>query len=419
MAKIVLSGNKKLFGSVDIENSKNALLPIIAASVLASSPVELKNVPEFTDIQNMLAILESMGATIVRQGNNVFIDSFTIYTTTIPANLAKTLRASVVLLGALLAKFGNGRTFKPGGCNIGARPIDIHLAGFKSLGISVSESDIIDCDATHFVGGTVNLRFASVGATQNIIMCAVLAHLKTTTIKNCAKEPEIVDLCNFINKMGGKIYGAGTSTIVIVGVKKLNGVSYTAIPDRIVTGTYMIASAMCGGKVRLANTIFEHNKSLITILVNLGCAVDVVSDNIYVSSSGMLGGNLANISTGIYPQFATDMQAQVMAMLACSNGTYSITEHLFEARFKHARELCKMGANITINNNMATIYGKNNCYVGAEVCATDLRGGAALVLAGLVAKGQSIVNNAEYIYRGYQNIEQKLSLLGAKIQKED
>lgn len=419
MSKLIIAGRRKLFGCVEIESSKNALLPIIAASVLASSPVELKNVPEFSDIQNMLEILKQMGATVTQSGNNVVIDSTTIFTTTIPASLAKTLRASIVLLGPLLAKFGSGRASLPGGCNIGARPIDIHLAGFKALGISVEENDIIDCDASGFVGGTVNLRFASVGATQNIIMCAVLAHLKTTTIKNCAQEPEIVDLCNFINKMGGKIYGAGTSTIVIVGVKKLNGVSYKAIPDRIVAGTYMIASAMCGGKVRLQNTILEHNKSLITILANLGCEITSSGDNIYMSSGGVLGGSIEPISTGVYPMFATDMQSQTLAMLAHSNGTYLVTENLFEERFKPIVELNKMGANISTNQNTATIHGKNGCFVGAEVYASDLRGGASLVLAGLVANGKTLVHNAEYIYRGYSNLEGKLAILGANIHKED
>ena len=419
MSKLIITGKRKLFGSVKIESSKNALLPIIAASVLASSPVKLKNVPQFSDITNMLEILKSMGATITENGEEVIIDSSTIYTTHIPEGLTKKLRASIVLLGPLLAKFGVGQASLPGGCNIGARPIDIHIAGFKALGISVVESDVIKCDSSKFCGGTVELRFASVGATQNLIMCAVLAHLKTTTIKNCAKEPEIVDLCNFINKMGGKIYGAGTSTIVIVGVKKLNGISYTAIPDRIVAGTYMIASAMCGGKICLKGSLAEHNKSLITILVNLGCEIETIGANIYVCSSGMLGGSISKISTGVYPEFATDMQSQTMAMLANASGTYQITENLFEGRFKHVNELNKMGANIVINQNTALIFGKSNCYMGANVCASDLRGGAALVLAGLAASGQTTINEAEYIFRGYENIDKKLTYLGADIHRED
>lgn len=419
MSNLIITGKNKLFGSVEIEKSKNALLPIIAASVLASSPVCLTEVPEFTDISNMLNILSQMGATIHKNDKQVVIDSSTICTTIIPAQLAKTLRASIFLLGPLLAKFGSARASMPGGCNIGERPIDIHLQGFTDLGISVSKTDSIVCDASGFVGGTVHLRFASVGATENIIMCSVLAHLKTTTIKNCAKEPEIVDLCNFINKMGGKIYGAGTSTIVIVGVKKLNGVSYKAIPDRIVTGTYMLAAASCGGRVCLKNTIPQHNESLITILVNLGCEVTYDSDNIYISSNGVLGCGSCNISTGVYPMFATDMQSQTMALLGACNGVHTITENLFEARFNHVAELVKMGANISINGNTATIYGKTNCYNGAQVVSYDLRGGASLVIAGLMANGQTVIKNAELIYRGYFNLQQKLTLLGANIHKED
>lgn len=419
MSNLVIEGKRKLFGMLEIESSKNALLPIIAASVLSSSPVELKDVPKFTDVINMLEILKCMGATITYNGNNVIIDSSTIYTTTIPQYLACKLRASVVLLGPLLAKFGNGRTFKPGGCNIGARPIDIHLCGFKQLGINVIENEIIDCDAAGFVGGTVNLRFASVGATQNIIMCAVLAHLKTTTIKNCATEPEIVDLCNFINQMGGKIYGAGTDTIVIVGVKKLHGISYKAIADRIIAGTYMLAVANCGGKICLRGYNKQYNKSLIAILVNLGCIVEADGDNIYISSTANLGGNIEKISTGIYPQFATDMQAQTMAVLANCNGTYTITENLFEYRFKHVQELEKMGAQIVVKDNTAIIVGSNHCYKGCHVQAQDLRGGAALIIAGLAATGQTMISGAEYVDRGYEKIEQKLANLGAKIHREE
>ncbi len=419
MSKLIINGGQKLFGKVKIDSAKNALLPIICASILANSPVLLKNVPHYTDVDNLLAILTEMGAIIKWNDCDVEIDGSTMFTTKIPTVYARKFRASVVLLGALLSKFGSGETCLPGGCQIGARPIDIHLDGFKKLGINVEQTDKISCDAQHFVGGTVVLRFPSVGATQNLVMCAVLMHLKTTIIKNCAKEPEIVDLCNFINKMGGKIYGAGTDTIVVVGVKTLKGIEYCAISDRIETGTYLIASAMCGGKTKISNVNIEHNRIIITILANLGCEINWDSDNIYISSNGNLGGDLKKIETGVYPNFPTDMQSQTLAMLCVSNGTYYITENLFESRFSVAEELCKMGANICVKDNTANIYGMQNCLVGADVHASDLRGGASLVLAGLVASGRTTISGAEYIYRGYENIDKKLARLGAEIYKED
>lgn len=418
MSNLIISGKRKLFGCVNIEGSKNAILPIIAASVLASSSVELKNVPDFSDIKHMLEILKQMGATVEWQQDRVVIDPTSICTTILPEVLTNKIRASIFLLGPLLAKFGSSTSAMPGGCQIGQRPIDIHLAGFKDLGISVTEGSQVVCDASGFVGGTTVLRFASVGATENIIMCAVLAHLKTTIIKNCAKEPEIVDLCNFINQMGGKIYGAGTDTIVIVGVKKLYGISYVAIPDRIVAGTYMIAAAMCGGKIKVKNVVSGHNKSLIDKLVNLGCQIEQESDNIYLTSSGVLAGS-QNIKTDVYPNFATDLQAPYMSMLCMAKGQHEITETLFEDRFKHVSELVKMGADIKICGNRAIIIGKHNCLSGALVESKDLRGGAALVLAGIAANGITKIIKADYIYRGYEKIDEKLSLLGANIYKED
>lgn len=418
MTKYIINGNKKLFGKVEIESSKNALLPIICASVLASSPVLLKNVPHYLDIDNLLAILQSMGAKINWNNNNVEIDCSTIKTTIIPSYLAQKLRASIVLLGSLLAKYGHGKTSMPGGCNIGERPIDLHVDGFRKLGIEVEITDQIECDSTKFAGGRVRLKFPSVGATQNLILCSVLSYLKTTTIENCAKEPEVVDLCNFINKMGGKIYGAGTDTIVIVGVKCLHGVEYSAITDRIVSGTYMIATAMCGGKVKIDGAT-QENTTLMSILLNLGCTIDQNGDNIYISSTRGLCGELQHIQTGAYPNFATDLQSQTVAMLAISNGTYTVTENLFESRFESAKQLQKMGANIVINGKTATIFGKNNCLCGASVEAQDLRGGAALVLAGLAARGTTIVQNAQFVQRGYDSFSSKLALLGADITIKD
>ncbi len=423
MESFKITGGKKLSGSLQIESSKNSLLPIIAASLLCCGKVTLLGVPQFADINNMLKIISNLGAKIEFLGDNLVINPTSVNKTSLPKELAGSLRASVLMLGSLLASKGIATTYLPGGCKIGQRPIDLHLSGFKTLGIEhYFLQDKLVCFVKDFTGGRVNLKVPSVGATENIIMSACLAEGTTTIISGAAKEPEIVDLCNFINCMGGNIFGAGTDEICIIGVKTLGGVTYRAIGDRIIAGTYLIAAAMCGGEVYLKNVNEQQNKIIIDILSNLGCKIIANSDNIYISSSKKLAlkSNSAcgyNLQTQPYPGFATDMQSQTMAMLATVPGTHYITENMFENRFNHILELNALGANITAHGKVATIVGKPNCYKYGCVKSHDLRGGAAVVLAGLAGKGVTTVTDVEYIDRGYYQMEQKLSSLGAKIER--
>ena len=412
-----ISGKNNLNGTIRVETSKNALLPIIAASVLADSPVTLVDVPKFSDVINMCKILENLGVTVCWDDDRLTIDPSTIDNSNIDMELSQKIRASIFLIGPLCAKFKTVTAYMPGGCKIGSRPIDIHLNGLKTLGVDIMENNgEISIDASHYAGGVVSLRIPSVGATENLIMSAVLQNKIATTIKNCAKEPEIIDLCKFLNLIGAKITGAGTKTIKIIGVNKLGGCKYKVIGDRIIAGTYMIACAMCGGNIKLENANIHHNKSLIAILSNLGCLVVGNSDNIYIVSSGLKHKSI-NVITKPYPGFATDLQSQLISLLSIVRGRHVVIETLFENRFNQVAELVKMGAQITVCNNIATIIGRPDCYKGNEVVAKDLRGGAALILAGLAAHGNTIVNDIEYIDRGYEKIEEKLSNIGADIHR--
>lgn len=424
MSQFVINGPNKLNGSIEIECSKNSLLPIIAASALSSNTVTLKKVPQFSDITNMLKIIEDLGAIVDISGDTVVIDPTQISSTSLSKQLAGSLRASVLFLGALIAKFGKASTFMPGGCNIGARPIDLHIKGFEALGVTCTyNQDKLLCSGHKITGRQIILPMPSVGATENLVMAASLANGQTTTIVGAAAEPEIEDLCNFINAMGGNISGGGTNVITIKGVASLDGTTYTAIPDRIVTGTYLVAVAMCGGEVCLKGTCQLHNKIIITNLSNLGCQIACEGDNIYISSRAKLCANALGDGQGIslttqgYPGFATDMQSQVMSMLSLVPGTHKITEQLFENRFNHAVDLNKLGASISVDGNTATIVGQPNCYHGGFVSACDLRGGAALVLASLAARGTTIVDNIHYIDRGYLRLDKKLASLGADIRR--
>ncbi len=410
-------GGNEINGEVEVETSKNALLPIMAASVLASDKVIINNVPNFSDVIVMCDILKDLGASVVLKNKKLIIDPITINKTEISEELSQKLRASIFLMGPILSKFKKVTAYMPGGCKIGKRPIDIHLQGFEELGIKTHiENNKILCDAQCFCGGKIYLRKPSVGATENLIMCSVLFKNRITTIENCAKEPEIVDLCNFLTKLGAKIYGAGTEKIVVVGVEKLGGTTYTPIGDRIIAGTYMIAVAMCKGKLTIKNANIDYNKSLISILSNLGCIIEGDSDNIYITMDNSCSGNI-NISTGPYPGFPTDLQSQMVSLLCVTNGVHTVEENLFENRFNQIPWLVKMGANIKVINNVAIICGKEKCLNSSIVEAQDLRGGAALVLAALAAKGKSKILNTEYIDRGYENLDIKLSNIGADIQR--
>lgn len=415
MDKFLIIGGNKLDGKLRIDSAKNACLPILAASILTEEEVIIKKLANFSDIEVMLKILTSIGSNIKKEKNTVIINNKNINSSELPMDLTNKVRASIFMLGPMLAKFKKCKMSYPGGCNIGNRPIDIHLKGLRALGAKVIEQHgYIFASGEDMKGTDITLDFPSVGATENLIMTAVLVK-GTTKINNAAREPEIKDLVNFINSMGGKISGAGSDVITIEGVKKLIAVNYTPIADRIVTGTYLIAAAMAGGKIELSGTNSNHIRSLINKLKNNGCTLQVKSDKISLSSNGNLK-SIPTIETGPYPSFATDLQAPLMSLQAVSNGVSVITENLFEGRFKHVPELIKMGANITIKNNMAVVVGKKLLY-GAEVTATDLRAGAGLTLAGLRAKGYTTVNDVYHIDRGYNKLEVALSKLGANIKR--
>jgi len=406
-------GGNSLNGTIEIDTAKNAVLPIIAACVLTEEEIVLKKLPNIVDVRKMFEILKLMGASVKIEGRTAVINTKNINNLEIPSVLTKEIRSSIFILGPLLAKHKKARVAYPGGCDIGSRPIDLHLSGLKDLGVEINEEyGYINCDASKMKSGVVHLDFPSVGATENIMMSAVFLKGKTT-ILNAAKEPEILDLANFINKIGGKIYGAGTSTIVVEGVKYLKGCEYAPISDRIVAGTYLIAAAMTRGELRLTNANYEDVYALLNKLRNSGCEVDFDSNNIFIKSNKRPVA-CSSIETQPYPGFPTDLQAQILAMQTISDGISVVTENMFETRFKHVPELIKMGAKVTTKDRMAIVRGVKQLY-GAEVVAQDLRGGAGLILAGLVAKGKTIVLNSGFVDRGYEKIEEKLSSVGANI----
>ena len=415
MSKFEIVGGTKLEGEIRVSSSKNAVLPIIAGSILCDETVMICNIPMISDVKRMLDILTEMGGSVKIEDGNAIINNSGLNHFEIPKALACEIRSSIFMLGPLLAKHKKARVAYPGGCDIGSRPIDLHLSGLRTLGVKIEEDyGYINCDSGNISSGIVHLDFPSVGATENIMMASVFSKGKTI-IHNAAREPEIVDLADFINSMGGKIYGAGTSTIIVEGVKRLHGTNYSPMPDRIVAGTYLIGAAMTKGKIRLNGCNSEHVYSLITKLNNSGCKIVSNSDNIYIECNKRPLSCL-NIETQPYPGFPTDLQAQMVALQTISRGTSIITENLFETRFKHVPELAKMGANVTIKDRMVFVVGKRNLH-GAEVVAHDLRGGAALILAGLSAHGTTIVSNINYVDRGYECLENKLNQLGANIKR--
>lgn len=413
--KFIIVGGNELNGEVTVQTSKNAVLPILAGSILCDKQVIIKNVPNILDVQNMFNILRDLGVKLNYVNKDCYIDTSNISSVTLNQDLCKTLRSSIFLLGPLLARFKKATISYPGGCDIGNRPIDLHLSGLEKLGVKINKRhSFICCDAKNMQAGVVQLDFPSVGATENLMMSAVF--LKgTTRLINVAKEPEIVDLQNFLNSMGADISGAGTAEITINGVDKLHSTQYTAIGDRIVEGTLMLASAICGGNVTLKNTNFKNNQSLIAKLSSVGCQIDIKNDIINIYSKGRLP-SIDLIDTQVYPGFPTDMQAQMMALQAVSEGVSIICENVFENRYKHVKELTKMGANIILRDRVAVVKGVQEL-MGAPVDATDLRAGAGLVLAGLKAKGYTTISDVYHIDRGYENFESILQGLGANIKR--
>ena len=415
--EIVIVGGNALNGIVHNQTSKNAVLPIIAGSILNDKQIVIKNVPNLLDVFNMIKIIEDLGAKVYINNKDIVIDSSNINKFRIDENLTRSLRSSIFMLGPMLARFKQVTISYPGGCDIGNRPIDLHLKGLKELGVDILERNgLIICDGTSMHSGVINLDFASVGATENLIMASVF--LKgNTTILNAAKEPEIVDLQNFLNAMGCKVSGAGTHEINIEGVEKLREIEYTPQGDRIVAGTYLIATAMCGGNILIDNVNTSDFASLTNKLEKAGCELNYTNNSIELTSNGKLEA-IDKIETQIYPGFPTDLQAQIMAMQTVSNGVSVIVENLFENRFKHVNELIKLGADIKTKDRVAVIKGVKELK-GAHVVAGDLRGGASLVLAGLKAKGYTIIHDIHHIMRGYENIDDVLSSLGADIKIND
>lgn len=407
-----------LEGRVTISGAKNAALPILAASLLGTEEIVLEQVPPLKDVEVMIEVLRALDVKVeYLDAETIRIDASQVTKTVTPGELMNRMRASFVVMGPLLTRLGRTFTQMPGGCNIGKRPVDLHLKGFKALGAEIDEEpDAVGAKAPDggLVGGKVYLDFPSVGATQNIMMAATLAKGESI-IENAAKEPEITDLANFLNKMGAKVRGAGTSTITVQGVKKLHGARHTIIPDRIEASTFIVAAAMTGGTVEVQNVLSAHIRPILAKIQEVGVRIEESDDDsIVVQSNGRL--KATKIRTLPYPGFPTDVQAQFMALMCIAKGQSFVEETVFENRFMHVDELNKMGALIVTDGNEAIIRGVEHL-VGAKVNATDLRAGAALVLAGLVADGETQVHNVYHLDRGYYRFEEKLKGLGADVER--
>lgn len=416
MERLIVKGGNRLVGTVKTSGAKNAVLPIIAASILGTSPSRLDEIPVLEDVRTICAVLECLGIKVdASEPHTLKIDSREITSCEAPYELVRSMRASFLVMGPLLARKGYARISQPGGCAIGTRPIDLHLKGFEALGVKIEQGHgYIEASAPEgMTGANIYLDFPSVGATENIMMAAAMAN-GTTVLENPAEEPEIVDLANYLNQMGARVRGAGTNVITIEGVSELHGVQHSVIPDRIEAGTYMIAAAMTGGDVIIENVLPEHQKPLIAKLREAGALVEEDIDRIHVVGSGKL--KAVDIKTLPYPGFPTDMQAQMMAMLSVAEGRSKITETVFENRFMHVVELNRMGANITTEGRSAVITGPAHL-TGCTVRATDLRAGAAMILAGLVAEGATEICDIYHIDRGYEEIAAKLTRLGADIKR--
>lgn len=423
MAKYIVENSGSLEGNIYISGSKNAVLPLMAASVLTDEKCVICDTPALRDVEVMCALIESVGGLIHFDESHHLLELETknVILEGAPSELAKKMRASVLLMGPLLARTGTAKIALPGGCAIGARPIDLHLKGFQALGARITmkqdeEFDYVEAYADRLIGCDIYLDFPSVGATENLMMTAVLAE-GYSTIQNAAEEPEIVDLANFLNKMGAKVKGAGTDTIRIEGVKSLSGTKHVVIPDRIETGTFMVAAAITRGRIKLENAVASHVKPIIAKLRESGVDVEEGDDYIVVDAR-----NKKLISTNIktlpYPGFPTDMQSQFMTLLTTAKGKSTIIETVFENRFMHIAELNKMGADIMYEDRRATIEGPKKLKA-TQVSATDLRAGAALVLAGLIADGVTVIDEIYHIERGYEQFIAKMSAVGAKISMEE
>ena len=415
MEKLLISGGKPLKGEVRISGAKNSVLPILAASLLSDEEVIIGNVPHLQDVTTTISLLTEMGATLsIDEKMKVSINSSSMKSFYAPYEMVKTMRASILVLGPLLAHFGTAKVSLPGGCAIGSRPVNLHIEGLRAMGANIKVEDgYIIAKAKRLKGAKISLPIATVTGTENLMMAATLASGKTV-IKNAAKEPEIIDLANCLRLMGASIEGDGTSDITIIGVKKLSGCNYDVLPDRIETATFLVAAAITKGNLTLTHTRPDTIKVIINKLRKAGAKILIKNDSINIEVKSQL--NAVNIITNPYPDFPTDMQAQFIALNSISKGKSIVVESVFENRFMHVQELVRMGADIEINGNTAIIKGVKGL-TGAPVMATDLRASASLILAGLVAKGETIVDRIYHIDRGYECIEEKLTKIGASIKR--
>ena len=416
MDKLIITGGATLDGTIRISGAKNAALPVLCATLMADGPMTVGNVPHLQDVTTTMELLGAMGVTLVideKMAIESNTDTMTTYVA--PYELVKTMRASILVLGPLLARFGEAEVSLPGGCAIGARPVNLHIQGLQAMGADITvENGYIKARAKRLKGATIVLDIVTVTGTENLMMAAALAD-GTTLLENAAREPEVVDLANCLNKMGAKITGEGTSTITIEGVEKLNGVRYDVLPDRIETGTYLVAAAITGGRILVKDTCPQTLDAVLAKLREAGAEIETGEDWISLDMHGKRP-KAVDVHTAPYPAFPTDMQAQFTALNAVAEGVATITETVFENRFMHVQELERMGAQVRLEGNTAIITGGAGL-TGAPVMATDLRASASLVLAGLVAEGDTEVNRIYHIDRGYERIEEKLQQLGATIRR--
>lgn len=417
VSRYIINGGKRLFGETRIQGSKNSVLPILAATILIKGESVIKNCPDITDVDATVKILRHLGCKVTREGHTVTVDSSDIKNYDIPDELMREMRSSVVFLGAIIGRMGKASLSTPGGCEIGLRPIDLHLDAIQRFGVNIHEEFAkIEFETVKELEGTnISLSFPSVGATENIILTACLAK-GTTVITNAAREPEISDLADFLNSCGARISGTGEGTVIVEGVAKLHPCEYKVIPDRIVAATYMSAAAMTHGKLHLTNIIPAHIAPVIPVFEEAGCDISVTASTLTLTAPPRLSG-IKTVRTMPYPGFPTDMQAPVMAMTTVCHGTSVIIETIFESRYKHVSELLRFGAKIRVDGRMAVIEGVDKL-TGASVIASDLRGGAALILAGAAALGTTTVNDIKFVSRGYENMSGVLTALGCDIREE-
>ena len=419
MDKLLITGGNRLNGVVTISGAKNAALPILCASLLAETPLHLSSVAALKDIDTTIKLLDTMGVKISRDGDRVTLDASEVASFEATYEMVKTMRASILVLGPLLARFGTARVSLPGGCAIGSRPVDLHIKGLLAMGAAIHithgyiQASTLHLPNRRLQGARYYMDLVTVTGTENLMMAATLAE-GTTVLENAAKEPEVIDLAEMLNKMGAKISGAGTDVITIVGVEKLNGTTHNVVCDRIEAGTYMVAAAMTGGEVKLLNARADLLDAVIEKLREAGAEVTSDADTITVKSDGKL--KAVNIRTAPHPAFPTDMQAQFMALNTMAEGVAKVTETIFENRFMHVQEMQRMGADISIDGNTALVKGVP-LLDGATVMATDLRASASLVLAGLVARGDTVIERIYHLDRGYENLEEKLNALGANVKR--